>query len=133
MTDMNVYVEDTIDRKYDLLFDDFIVVNRRILHRIKALRDFGNVKSGDIGGYIEKEENLSHEGNCWIFDNACVFDNARVFENARVYGNSQVHDNARVCGKAHVYEYSDVAGDSQVFGHARVYGMAVVFGNSRIC
>ena len=28
------------------------------LHRIEALRDFGDVKKGDLGGWIEKEENL---------------------------------------------------------------------------
>lgn len=26
--------------------------------RIKALMEFGDVKAGDLGGYIEKEENL---------------------------------------------------------------------------
>lgn len=25
----------------------------RTLHRIRALRDFSNVKAGDLGGYIE--------------------------------------------------------------------------------
>ena len=33
--------------------------------RIKALRSFMNVSKGDVGGFVEKEENLSHEGDCW--------------------------------------------------------------------
>jgi len=33
------------------------------LHRIQALRSFGDVKEGDIGGWIEKESNLWHDGN----------------------------------------------------------------------
>ncbi len=33
------------------------------LYRIKALKDFDDVKVGDLGGYIEKESNLSHDGN----------------------------------------------------------------------
>lgn len=33
------------------------------LHRIKASAAFGNIKSGDIGGWIEKKENLSYDGN----------------------------------------------------------------------
>ena len=36
------------------------------LFRIKALKDFGNVKKGDLGGFIEKTDNLSQEGNCWV-------------------------------------------------------------------
>lgn len=41
-----------------------------ILRRIKALRDFGDVKAGDLGGFIEKESNLSHDGNAWVFGDA---------------------------------------------------------------
>jgi len=42
------------------------------LWRIKALRDFGNVAKGDIGGWIEGEKNLSHEGDAWVYGNAGV-------------------------------------------------------------
>ena len=42
------------------------------LHRIEALKDFGNVKAGDKGGWIEKEENLSQEGSAWVSGSACV-------------------------------------------------------------
>lgn len=56
-----------------------------MLHRIKAVRDFGDVEVGDLGGWIEQEENLSHEGNCWISGNAKVYDNAKVSGNAKVY------------------------------------------------
>ena len=28
------------------------------LARIKALRDFGNVKEGELGGFIESEDNI---------------------------------------------------------------------------
>lgn len=50
-------------KKYKLLPDDTLVVNETTLYRIKAMRDFGDVKTGDLGGYIEKEANLSHYGN----------------------------------------------------------------------
>lgn len=41
-----------------------------ILHRIQALKSFGDVKEGDLGGWIEKEENLSHDGNARVYGNA---------------------------------------------------------------
>lgn len=40
------------------------------LHRIRAVVEFGLVKVGDVGGWIEKEENLSHKGKAWVYDDA---------------------------------------------------------------
>ena len=54
------------------------------LYCIKALRDFGNVAKGDIGGWIEGEKNLSHEGDAWVYGNAGVSGYARVYGNAGV-------------------------------------------------
>lgn len=54
------------------------------LHRIKASVAFDNIKSGDIGGWIEKKENLSHDGN------------ARVSGNAQVSGDAQVYSSKHV-------------------------------------
>ena len=91
-------------KKYELLTTDI----KSNLFRIKALKDFGNVKAGDLGGYIASEENLSQAGSCWVYGDA------RVFGNAWVYGDAQVSDNARVFGYA------------RIFGNARVYGDTVV-------
>ena len=67
-----------VGEKYELT-DETITTQGRILHRIKALRNFGNVSKGDVGGYIECEDNLSHEGNAWIDENAWVYGNAMVY------------------------------------------------------
>lgn len=48
------------------------------LKRIRAIIDFGNVKKGEIGGFIEKEENLSHENSAWIYGSARVSGDAEV-------------------------------------------------------
>lgn len=58
-------------KKYELT-DETIDVSGTTLHRIKALKDFGNVKKGELGGYVESERNLSQEGNCWVCGNAKV-------------------------------------------------------------
>lgn len=60
------------------------------LFRIKALISFGNVKKGELGGYVEKEENLSHYGNAWVYGNARVYGDAWVYGDAKVYGNARV-------------------------------------------
>lgn len=82
--------------KYELLQDDKIEVSGHILYRIKALKDFFGAKAGDLGGYIEGESNLSHEGTCWVYDNARVCGDAYVYDNARVCGDARVCDNAKI-------------------------------------
>lgn len=71
------------------------------LSRIRAIGDFGDVKKGDLGGWIQRENNLSqsHE-SAWVFDDAKIYGDARVYDNARVYGDAQVFDNAWMCGVA---------------------------------
>ena len=66
------------------------------LHRIRAVAEFGLVKIGDLGGWIEKEENLSHEGKAWICGDA------------KVWGNAKVCGDAEVCGDAKVFSASHV-------------------------
>ena len=73
-----------------------------VLHRIRATVSFGFVKIGDLGGWIEKEENLSHEGKAWVWGNAEVRGNAKVCGDAEVWGN------AKVCGDAKVFSASHV-------------------------
>ena len=73
-------------KKYELLKDDTINIlfNSKTLYRIKALRDFGDVKAGDLGGYVEKELNLTHEGNAWVSGDAHVYGDAWVSGDAHV-------------------------------------------------
>ena len=52
------------------------------LYQIEALISFGSVVKGELGGYIEKEENL-----------------ARVYGDAQVYGDAWVYGDAQVYGK----------------------------------
>ena len=60
------------------------------LHRIKATVEFGFVKVGELGGWIEKEENLSHEGKAWVCGDAKVWGNAKVCGDAEVFLASHV-------------------------------------------
>lgn len=46
------------------------------------------MNEGDLGGFIEKEENLSHSGCAWVYGNAKIYGNAKVCGYAEVYGNA---------------------------------------------
>ena len=118
-------------KKYELT-DETIEVYGTALHRIKALKDFGNVKKGELGGYVESEHNLSQEGDCWVYGNARVYSNARVYGNAWVCGNAEVFGNAWVCGNAKVYDNAEVCGNAKVFGNAWVCGNAEVYDNAKV-
>ena len=86
-------------KKYELTTDTKIVLGKK-LFRIKALVSFGNVKAGDLGGYVERENNLSHEGKAWVYGDAEVSGDAEVFGDAKVSGNAKVFGDAKVYGNA---------------------------------
>ena len=63
-------------KKFELTAEFVTNVFGKKLFRIKALVAFGNVEKGELGGFIEKEDNLSHSGNAWVSGNAQVSGNA---------------------------------------------------------
>ena len=122
------------------------------LHRIRALTDVGtDVHKGDLGGFVETENNLDQEGFAWIgedaiacedsyiggdailADSAVARDSAYVGNNAVIADHAVVQDNAIVCGglltgKSCVCGYAVIRQDEQTLcapiidGSARVYG-----------
>lgn len=60
------------------------------LYRIIALKSFSNVCKGDIGGFVSSKDNLSQDGNAWIYENAHIYGNARIFGNAQIFGNARI-------------------------------------------
>ena len=128
-------------KKYELTNETITIDNGKTLYRIRALVDieaFG-VTIGDLGGYIEKEENLSHSGDAWVSDDARIYGDAVVYDNAWVYGDAVVCDNALVYNDAVIYldavVYGDaiVCGNALVYGNARIYGDAIVYGDAAVC
>ena len=102
------------------------------LHRIKASVAFGNIKSGDIGGWIEREENLSHDGDAWVSDDAWIFGNARVSGDVRASGNVRIFENARVSGDVRISDNAWVHGNAWIHGNVRIYGNAWVYRNKHV-
>ena len=106
-------------KKYEFT-GETIEYKGRILKRIRRISD------GLVGGWIEKEENLSHYGSCFIYDDA------KVFDAAMVYGNAEVFDNAEVFGYAWVYGNAWIYGNARVHGNAKIKGDAKVYDNAKI-
>lgn len=120
------------------------------LYRIEALRDFDSIKKGELGGWIEKEANLSQRGTCWVYNEAAVFGDAMVADSAmigghsRVYGYAHVLDNSIVTGHSRVYDnallendviitnYAIVCGNAKIYNQAQIYHSVQIFGNAHI-
>ena len=106
------------------------------LYRIQAVKDFGDVKKGDLGGWIESEKNLAQDNYGWVDGEAMVLGNALVSgdawvgDEARIYGNTWVTGNARVFNNARIYGEARVFGDALVYGDAKVFNSAQVFDNA---
>jgi carbonic anhydrase/acetyltransferase-like protein (isoleucine patch superfamily) len=71
-------------------------------HRITALIDIPahDVRAGDLGGWVGSRRNLSHDGDCWIGQNAVVADACRVKDDALVTGNATLMYECKVSGNA---------------------------------
>jgi len=123
-----------------ILTDETIVLAKNLtLYRIKAVKDFGNIKAGTKGGYVQHVENLSQDGLCWIADDAIAFEFARISENgllqgaamargySRVYGNAVCRDYAILKDSVHVFDNAVIGSKSFLAGGATASGNARVF------
>ena len=107
--------------KYKILKEHMTVLDGVKMYRIQALKDFSDVKKGDVGGIVESERNLSQNGDCWIYDSARVYGSARVFEDAQIFDVCKIYDDARVFGSAKIYGSTRVFEDAQISGSAKVF------------
>lgn len=137
-------------------------VGKLRLLRLQALRDIPEhgVKAGDFGGYISKKVNLSHEGSCWVGEEAQVSGQVEISESAYIGGRATVTCNmtgskilisgeAKITGHARVMTYTndkgedpkmitEIKGRAEVSGEAfcrgvfEVSGASKVYGNARI-
>ena len=147
-----------MEKKYELTNERRVIrawYGRKVtLHRIVAVRDFDvnmlqtvtcfvgdeghiekriitkHIEQGDLGGWIESEKNLSHEGNAWVDKGAVVFDEAVIKDNAWVGGEkTTVAGRVIVCDEAKIYSddrdknklhRTDVAGVIEVTGYSKI-------------
>ena len=96
------------------------------LYRIRALKDFGNVKRGDLGGYIEEVDCLSVEGDCWIGRNCAVH------AGCHVTGNAVLDGNVELCGHTTVADNAVVSGcviaiDCNFKHNSKVTGQLILY------
>ena len=127
-----------MEKKYEIMDNEKLTIIINIgrheevhtLHPIRAMKNFSDVKKGDLGGYIENENNLSQDDYCWVYDYAMVFGNASVSENAKIRDYSMVYGNATIGGTAVLSYNSRVFDSAMIRGTTRVMNNAMVFGDA---
>ena len=158
--------------KWEFVEDDKILfpanIGPVILTRIRAL-EYRNsdgvndeINIGDLGGYIEREWNLSQNdrssvdtlqnnsrhywnipnGKAWVANGAYVFGHARVADNAYVGPNVYLHDcamlldNAMVAGRrggnANIGGKTRIMGSVTIVGSVSATGNTMFYGNGTI-
>ena len=126
-----------MEKKYKLIEGSRFWLYGRPLYRIQALRDFSDVKKGDLGGFVESEANLSQMGDCWIYDMAQAVEKSIVEGDAclrdcsKMYGSSLLKDKAQLQGCARMIQYASlednaVAIDAEISGFATITGDVVI-------
>lgn len=110
---------DTNGMKYDILKNDYLQIKHPAtgrtlkLFRIVSLKKFKtktgyDVKEGEVGGFIEGEQNLSQNDFSWIFNTAMAFDDTLLID-------SSIHDQAKIFGNC-------IVTDCEIRGKVRVWG-----------
>ena len=109
--------------KYTMIENDKVIFSGSVAYRIKALKSFKCqdrvVTAGDLGGYIEKKENLCNTDSSWVFDNAVISGDAEVYE------DSMVEKNATISGNAKISANSRITDDANIYGNAKIMGSTI--------
>ena len=102
----------------------------KTLYRIRALKDFKGVKIGDLGGWVETENNLSQKGECWIYDDAICMDNARMYNNAEMHHNTKMYDNSIMYNNSKIYHNSTMHNNSKMYDCSKMYDYSAMYNYS---
>ena len=133
--------------------DETKIINGTVLRRIRAVRDIPEhgVRAGALGGFLQAECNLEHDGPSWVGGGACVLGSALVEDCAFVSGQTTVKGGAVIGGSAvvvglgvevtgaayvggfaHIREYAQIYDSISVEGSVAISGRAKVHGAGSI-
>jgi hypothetical protein len=128
--------------------------NGKIYYQIQAIRNFTHytyvsdgfssgsveeikeIKRGNVGGYIENESCLSHEGNCWIDYGSFVSDGIRISGNAwvdkfiTINGFNKmkldIYDNVRVSANIFNESISNLEKTCSIGGYTKINALIYI-------
>ena len=112
--------DEKIIKKYEIT-NSYIYVGIHKLYRIRATRDIQNpykiIHKGELGGYIEKEDNLDPYDESWIESGVHLCDNSKVKDFAYLSGNITLFSNSVISDNVSIF----ADGEIQIFGNTHIY------------
>lgn len=122
-------------KKYELVSETATYKNGVMLYRIRSLHEIrtGSTihrKKGELGGWVQSEDNLAQDGECWITGDAIVMGDARVYGNATAGNNVICSGHARIYGNAALFGDAVVKGNAVIRDRAEVSDHAVISGGT---
>lgn len=109
-----------------------IVTRIRALERRYSDGVNDDVMVGDLGGYIERESNLSRRSLAWVANGACVYGNAKVCGDAIIGKGAQLFGRAMLMDEVMVSGLARIGGTAQVRNSITIVGALVTTGNTMI-
>lgn len=106
------------------LIEDFY--KGRIVFRICSVKDFGRMPAGSVGGIVEKESNLSQEGDSWIGYDSKVYGDSRVEGNATIAGNCTLRGNVLIKDSVTCYGKIKISGKVIISGGSKLRGIITI-------
>ena len=82
--------------------------NGHLVWRVEAAESTPLVKRGEKGGFIEKRNNLSQDGTCWIKKGVIITDDAMVCEDAIIGGPVTISKKALIAGESVIASVPEV-------------------------
>ena len=124
-------------KKYELTENHIKIDENTKLYQIRALKsfyidEFTEIKTGQLGGYVESEENLSQQGSCWIYNNVKIRGNVKVYESAILCGAVRAYGNAKIHGECNIGGDIFITGNAEIKGEARIAAGGEITGNTVI-
>ena len=130
------------------------ILDTRLYYRLIALRDIPEhgVKAGDMGGLVHGKVKLSHEGSCWIAEEAMVTGKVTIEDDVYISGKASVEangskatilikDKVRIGGNAMVRQCAwlidekkslVLSGNAHIYENAQMINISLITGNSKV-
>lgn len=114
------------NNKYTIRTDMSKSFGNYTLYRVQSLRQIRPlsyttnpyeglvIPAGTIGGWIQKQYNLSIQDECWVGEQAMVFGNARVRQSSYVGGNACIYGAANIRGHSNIRDHAQIFGNAQI-------------------
>lgn len=98
-----------------------------ILRQVRAIQDFGEIKAGDVGGFIQHEHNLSQSGLCWLDKDSICYGDSKITSDAFVANSTII--SSKIGAESSILD--SFVCNSEITGESYISNSTISFTNIR--